>query len=311
MTHSLLPGTDVRLPSRPPLRSRRPPREKHVQNIFMLYSRYLHDGRGDRGRDFDYLAKRRDRIEVPNPIEKESPTMEPTAQFEEIMIPLTERIHGCDSVRGVLGVPEWWPTGDRVAVVFAHGGASNFEDPLLVLLCRVLTEKGYLTLRFNFPFAEAAKRSSADSSEVLERGYRAALNALGRDPTALPARLFVGGVGLGSRVAAGLVSDRLHADGLFLLGFPLHPQDKPEKADPDILFRATTPMLFVQGTRDRRCSASALRSALRRVGAPIEVYNVDEADSAFHVPKKSGRTNEQVHVEVLSVLSSWLARRQS
>lgn len=235
--------------------------------------------------------------------------MEPAVQFEEISIPLIDPIHGRDSVSGVLGVPEWWPTGERIAVVLAHGGPSNFEDPLLAALSRGLTEKSYLTLRFNFPFAEAGKRSNADSPEVLERGFRAALNVLGRDPTALPARLFVGGVGLGSRVAAGLVADRLHADGLFLLGFPLHPQDRPEKSDPDILFRVTTPMLFVQGTRDRRCNGTALRNALRRVGAPIELYDVEEADSAFHVPKKSGRSDEQVQAETFGVLSTWIARR--
>jgi predicted alpha/beta-hydrolase family hydrolase len=235
--------------------------------------------------------------------------METAAQFEEIQIPLTAPIHGRDSLSGVLGIPEWWPTGERVAIVFAHGGTSNFEDPLIATLAHALTEKGYLTLRFNFPFAEAGKRSSADSPEILERGFRAALNVLGRDPTALPARLFVGGVGLGSRVAAGLVADRLHADGLFLFGFPLHPQDKPENSDPDILFRATTPMLFVQGTRDRRCNGTALRRALRRVGAPIELYDVEEADSAFHVPKKSGRTEAQVQTETFGVLSAWLARR--
>jgi predicted alpha/beta-hydrolase family hydrolase len=235
--------------------------------------------------------------------------MEPATQFEEVRIQLGAPIHGCTSVSGVLGIPEWWPTGDRVAVVFAHGGPSNFEDPLLATLCRALTDKGYLTLRFNFPFAEAGKRSSADSPEILDRGFKAALNVLGRDPTALPARLFVGGVGLGGRVAAGLVADRLHADGLFLLGFQLHPQDRPEESDPEILYRATTPMLFVQGTRDRRCNGAALRQALRRVGAPIELYDVKEADSAFHVSKKSGRTNEQVQSETFGVLSNWLARR--
>ena len=235
--------------------------------------------------------------------------MERAAQFEEIRIPLGAPIHGRDSLSGVLGVPEWWPTGERVAVVFAHGGPSNFEDPLITALAQALTEKGFLTLRFNFPFAEAGKRSSADSPEILERGFRAALNALGRDPTALPARLFVGGVGLGSRVAAGLVADRLHADGLFLFGFPLHPQDKPEKSDPDVLFRATTPMLFVQGTRDRRCNGTALRHALRRVGAPVELYDVQEADSAFHVSKKSGRSDAQIQAETFGVLSAWLTRR--
>lgn len=237
--------------------------------------------------------------------------MEPSAQYEEVSIPLPEPVHGLEQVSGVLGIPEWWPTGERVAIAFAHSGSSNHEDPLIKLLCEGLTARSYLTLRFNFPFAEAGKRSTSDSPAVLERGFKAALNVLGRDPTALPARLVIGGMGLGGRVAAGLLADRLHADGLFLLGFPLHPQGKPEKSDPDILFKATSPMLFVQGTRDRRCDGQALRAALRRVGAPIELYDVEEADSSFHVPRKSGRTNEDVQAEVFGVLAGWIARRLS
>jgi hypothetical protein len=235
--------------------------------------------------------------------------MEPSATFEELEIPLPEPVHGLDHLSGVLGIPEWWPTGERIAVVFAHAGGGNHEDPLIADLCTALTERSYLTLRFNFPFAQAGKRATSDSPAVLERGYRAALNVLGRDPTALPARLIVGGMGLGGRVAAGLVADRLQADGLFLLGFPLHPQDKPEKSDPEVLFKTTAPTLFVQGTRDRRCDPGALRQALRRVGAPIELYDVEEADSAFQVPRKSGRTDEQVHGEIFGVVSNWIARR--
>ncbi len=244
-----------------------------------------------------------------NPTRVDPNAIESKVQLEKVRIPLTEPIHGHSDLSGVLGIPEWWPTGGRVAIVIAHGGPSNFDDPLIASLTRKLTARDFLTLRFNFPFAEAGKRSSADSPEALERGFRAALNTLGRDPTALPARLFVGGVGLGGRVAAGLVADRLHADGLFLLGFPLHPQDKPEKSDLDVLFRATAPMLFIQGTRDRRCNGTALRNCLRRVGAPIEMYDIEEADSSFHVPKKSGRTEEETHAEVFGVLSTWLNRR--
>lgn len=235
--------------------------------------------------------------------------MEPTAQFEEIEIPLAEPIHGHESVRGVLGIPDWWPTGERVAVVIAHASASNCDDPLVETLASALAERSYLTLRFNFPFAEAGKRSSSDSAQNLERCFKAALNVLGRDPTALPARLIIGGVGLGGRVAAGLLADRIQADGLFLLGFPLHPQDKPSKSDPEILYRATSPMLFIQGTRDRRCDGNALREALRRVGASIELYDVEEADSSFHVPKKSGRNDQEVKAEIFGVLANWISRQ--
>ncbi len=235
--------------------------------------------------------------------------MESSAQFQEIQIRLPEPVHGLDHVRGVLGVPEWWPTGERVAIVFAHGGGSDLDDPLIVALCRALTARSYLTLRFNFPFAEAGMRSSADSSLTLDRGFRAALNALGRDPSALPARLFLGGIGIGAKAAAALVADPVRADGLFLLGFPLHPQDKPAQADPEVLFRTTSPMLFLQGTRDRRCDGTALRKALRRVGAPMELYDVEEADSNFRVPRRAPRSQEEIQSEVFGVLANWIARR--
>jgi len=235
--------------------------------------------------------------------------MDSSAQFQEIQIQLPEPSHGLTHVRGVLGVPEWWPTGERVAIAFAHGGGSDLDDPLIVALCRALTARSYLTLRFNFPFAEAEMRSSADSPLALERGFRAALNVLGRDPSALPARLFLGGIGIRARAAASLVADPVHADGLFLLGFPLHPQDKPDQADPEVLFRSTSPMLFIQGTRDRRCDGAALRKALRRVGAPMELYDVAEADGNFRVPRRAPRTQEQIQAEVFGVLASWIARR--
>jgi len=235
--------------------------------------------------------------------------MDSSSQFQEIQIRLPEPVHGLGHVKGVLGVPEWWPTGERVAVVFAHGGSGDLDDPLIVALCQALTARSYLTLRFNFPFAEAGMRSSSDSALVLERGFRAALSVLGRDPSALPARLFLGGIGIGARAAASLVADPVRADGLFLLGFPLHPQDKPAQADPEVLFRSTSPMLFIQGQRDRRCDGAALRKALRRVGAPMELYDVAEADASFHVPRRAGRTTEEVQAEVFGVLSSWMTRR--
>jgi hypothetical protein len=68
-------------------------------------------------------------------------------------------------------------------------------------------------------------------------------------------------------------------------------------------------MLFVQGDRDRRCEGAALRKALRRVGAPMELYDVAEADGNFRVPRRSTRTNEEVQAEVFGVLGSWIARR--
>lgn len=233
--------------------------------------------------------------------------VEPSARLEDVKIPLPDQPHGLTEVSGVLGVPRWWPTGSRVAIVLAHAHNRDMDEPLLVYLHRELTERRYLTLRFNFPFAEAKKRRP-DPVNILRRTFRAAIGALARDPTAAPAHLILGGRGLGGQIAADLAGARVRADGVVFLGYPLHRPDEPEEAQAEQLFRIISPMLFVQGTRDRTCDLDTLRQTLTRVGAPTALHVIPEADQHFKVLKKSGRTPEDVHREVLDGLDGWIQK---
>ena len=233
--------------------------------------------------------------------------MEPSARFEEVKIPLRDSIAGTDALSGVLGVPEWWPTGARVGIVLAHGQSATMADPLIEQLQQELTQRKFLTLRFNFPFAEVG-RKRPDNLLVLERAYRAAIAVLGRDPTSAPAHLFLGGKNLGARVAAQLGAAGTHVDGFFFLGFPLHRQDKPKDVHAEELFRIISPMLFVQGTHDRSCDLDVLRRTLGRVGAPTTLHLVEEADHGLRVAKKFSRTPEEVRDEVRATLESWIEK---
>jgi hypothetical protein len=233
--------------------------------------------------------------------------VEPSARFEEVKIPLAEPALGLEEVSGVLGTPRWWPTGARVGVVLAHDANASMADPLIEQLHRDLTELRYLTLRFNFPFAEA-ERKRPDPARVLRRAYRAAMAALSHDPGAAPAHVFLGGAGLGAEVACDLAGSRVRTDGLVILGYPLHPHGKPEKLHADRLFRVVCPMLFVQGTRDRRCDLDALRRTLLRVGAPVTLHVCEEADHRFQVPRRSSRSPEDVQRELLATVDGWIQK---
>lgn len=233
--------------------------------------------------------------------------VEPSARYEEVKISLPDPVHGLEAVSGALGVPRWWPTGSRVSVIIGHGSTEDMHDPVLEQLHRELTERRYLTLRFNFPFAEARKKRP-DPMSVLRRTMRAAIGALGRDPTAAPAHLFLGGKGLGGQVAAELASARVRVDGLFLMAYPLHPQGKPDKLQPEQLFRIVSPVLFLQGSRDRTCDLDLLRRTLTRVGAPTTLHVAEEADRHFKVLKKSPRTNEEVREELLQATDEWIQK---
>jgi predicted alpha/beta-hydrolase family hydrolase len=233
--------------------------------------------------------------------------VEPSARYEELKIALNEPVHGLDHVSAVLGVPRWWPTGARVSVVLAHGAGRDMTDPVVENLHRELTERRYLSLRFNFPFAEAGKRG-VDTLPVLRRTYKAAISALAQDPTAAPAHLFIGGKGLGGQIAAELAGARVRIDGVFFLGFPLHPKGKPDEAKPELLYRIIAPMLFLQGTRDVTCDLDSLRRALTRVGATTALQICQEADHHFKVLKRSGRSEEEIHAEILAGVDGWIRK---
>jgi hypothetical protein len=174
-----------------------------------------------------------------------------------------------------------------------------------VALHRGLTERGYLALRFNFPFAEQGKRTP-DKDAVLDRVFWEAVQLLGRDSTAAPAHLILAGKGLGCRVAARVALARLRVEGLCFLAYPLHPNEKPERVEADQLFRLISPILFIQGSRDKYCDLDVLRRTLARVGAPTTLHVVAEADHHLKVPRKSGRTAEEVNAELLVTIENWI-----
>jgi len=217
--------------------------------------------------------------------------LEQAARFEEIKIQLPEPIQGLDAITAVVGIPEWWPTGARIAVALAHDSGGDLNNPVVERVHRRLTQHKCLSVRFNFPFAESGRPSSEDSAEVLERAFRAALSILGRDATAAPSHLFLGGMGIGGRVAARLATARLQIDGLFFLGYPLHPAGDPARAKPDHLNRIIAPMLFVQGSEDSRCDLDALRGLLGRIGAPTTLQSIRGADHTLlsrNLPAEGG-----------------------
>lgn len=69
------------------------------------------------------------------------------------------------------------------------------------------------------------------------------------DVLTLSSPLIIGGKSLGSRVAS-LIVDQTNAFGWFALGYPFHPQRKPDTQRVAHLLTSQKPALIVQGTRD-------------------------------------------------------------
>lgn len=229
--------------------------------------------------------------------------MNTNVKLESIEIPVTPGL----TVRGVVGTPEWWPSGHRIGIVLAHDTDGSIDAEKLVELQQSLAERGNLTLRFNFPYTQAGKKRP-DPPAILERTYKAATATLLNDRENAPARLVIGGFGLGARVAASTVSQGLKVDGILCLGFPLHPSGKPNQQRAEALFRIICPMLFVQGARDAHCRVDRLEVLLRRIGAPTNLHVIDDCGQDLELIKRTQRTPEQVREQTLQAIEGFLRK---
>jgi predicted alpha/beta-hydrolase family hydrolase len=64
-------------------------------------------------------------------------------------------------------------------------------------------------------------------------------------------------------------------------------------------------MLFLQGDRDEFAEPILLRQVLRKLGPRVTLHLVNSGDHSFSVPKKSGRTAEDVFAELAKTIADW------
>lgn len=204
-------------------------------------------------------------------------------------------------VSAVIALPH--PRADTV-VVLAHGAGTDMTAPLLVAVADGLARHGFPTVRFNFPYKERGGRAP-DPAPVLERCYRAVLAQVRAERGLSARRLVIGGKSMGGRMASHLAAAGESVDGLFLLGYPLHPAGKPEQIRAAHLARIQAPLLFLAGTRDALCRLDLLRTVLG--GLPnATLHIIDDGDHSFAVPKRSSRDRAAVLDEIITAGVTWL-----
>src|ERR1700732_4159374 len=106
-------------------------------------------------------------------------------------------------LHGVLGVPDGLkPSERRAAFLVLHGFGSNSEAPTTIAPARVLSDFGYVTLRFDM---RGCGKSEGEFGRVIcleqVEDLGNALNFLARHPAVDPDRIGVIGSGFGGAVA--------------------------------------------------------------------------------------------------------------
>ena len=100
--------------------------------------------------------------------------------------------------------------------------------------------------------------------------------------------------------------------GVVCLGYPLCGAGDRTKLRDKVLRALTTPILFVQGTRDSLCPLDILEKVRAEMKAPNCLHVVEGGDHSLLVTKRqltaSGETQDQVEQRILEAIAQFVAR---
>jgi predicted alpha/beta-hydrolase family hydrolase len=188
------------------------------------------------------------------------------------------------------------------AVLLAHGAGAGQDHPFMVDLREGLAAAGHAVMTFNYPYAEAGRRSP-DRPSVLTECHRAAAAALRRRY----GQIVLAGKSMGGRIASHVAAGGEPCIGLVFYGYPLVAAGKREPRDTAHLDGLGVPMLFLSGSRDPLGPLDFLRPLVGRLpGATLVV--VEDGDHSFRV--RSGRSAAGVMdllvAGTVSAIRDWL-----
>lgn len=206
--------------------------------------------------------------------------------------------HG--AVSGLLRHPD-----DATALyVLAHGAGAGMRHAFLEDVAGRLAARGVGTLRFQFPYMEEGKKRP-DRPPVAQATVRAAVAKAQELAPGLP--LLAGGKSFGGRMTsqAAAAEPLEGVAGLVFLGFPLHAPGRASDGRGSHLDDVTVPMLFLQGTRDALADLDLMRGVCTRLKKRATLHVVEGGDHSFKVPKRSGRTPDEVMNELADAVAGW------
>jgi len=196
-------------------------------------------------------------------------------------------------------------SSSRGILVLAHGAGAGMRHAFLERLAQALAARKVATFRYEFVYMEKGG-GRPDPPAVAAARVREAVAAAADAAPGLP--LFAGGKSFGGRMTSTAAADAPLPGvlGLVFLGFPLHPPGQPGIGRAEHLDRVTVPMLFLQGTRDTFAQLPLLEPVIARLDPRATLHLIDGGDHSFKVPKRSGRTPEDVLNDLADTIAEWV-----
>ena len=189
----------------------------------------------------------------------------------------------------------------QAALVVAHGAGAGMDHPFIAGFCRAIGDERISTLRFDFPYMAAGRRSP-DPAPMAVASVRAAFEEATARARKKP--VLVGGKSYGGRMASMAVAEGLGAAGLVFLGYPLHPPGKIDRIRDEHLYGIQVPMLFLQGTKDPFADPAVLTSVLRRLGARATHHSIEGGGHSLERSRKDDP--REVGASLAPIVAAWI-----
>jgi len=120
---------------------------------------------------------------------------------------------------------------------------------------------------------------------------------------------FLIGKSMGGRIGCH-VSLEEKVDGVVCLGYPLCAMGDRTKLRDEVLRALTTPILFVQGTRDALCPLDLLERVRAGIKAPNLLHVVEGGDHSLRVPKRqlqaTSETQNDIDQQMLRTIAGFV-----
>ncbi len=160
---------------------------------------------------------------------------------------------------------------------------------------------------FDYDYMRAG-RGRPDRLPQLVAAHRAALVAA-RAQAGPDRPLYLIGKSMGGRIGCHLALEE-KVSGLICLGYPLCAMGDRGKLRDEVLRSLGTPILFVQGTRDKLCPLDLLVEVRRGMTAPNALHVVEGGDHSLGVTKRqlqaAAETQEEVDRRILAAIADFV-----
>ncbi len=194
--------------------------------------------------------------------------------------------------------------------LFAPGAGAPSSHPWIQSWKERLSEIGDVET-FDYDYLREG-RKRPDPLPKLIASHRQALAEAVRKRIAsgsTPAPAILIGKSMGGRVGCHLALEE-KVDGLVCLGYPLCAMGDRTKLRDDVLRALTTPILFVQGTRDSLCPLALLESVRAEMTAQNFLHIVEGGDHSLRVPKRqlqaTNETQDKIDQGILQAIAGFV-----